>query len=128
LGTLDQVLAPPWLFWPLGGHSGAWIDCLKPGAIVVNVARGALLDQQVLIRNLAAPGGCAGPFLTFFDEEPLPVTSPLWGTRNVLMRSRGRRLTATLLEAGAGTVPRQPGAISCGPAAAEPGRQTRGIL
>ena len=59
-------------------------DCLKRGAIVVNVARGALLYQEALIRNLAA-GRLRGAVLDVFDEKPLPVTSLLWGMRNVLI-------------------------------------------
>ena len=64
--------------------SGERLDCLKPGAIVVNVARGALLDEGALTRNLAA-GRLRGAVLDVFDEEPLPVTSTLWGMRNVLI-------------------------------------------
>ena len=60
------------------------MDCLKPGAIVVNVARGALLDQGALIGSLSS-GRIRGAVLDVFDEEPLPVTSPLWGMRNVVM-------------------------------------------
>jgi len=59
-------------------------DCLKPGAIVVNVARGALLDEEALTRNLSN-GRLRGAVLDVFSEEPLPATSPLWGLRNVLM-------------------------------------------
>lgn len=64
--------------------SGARIDCLKPGAIVVNVARGALLDEPALIRRLAQ-GRLRGAVLDVFLEEPLPTDSPLWGMRNVLI-------------------------------------------
>ncbi len=64
--------------------SGARIDCLRPYAIVVNVARGALLDEDALIRNLSN-GRLRGAVLDVFAEEPLPVTSPLWGMRNVLI-------------------------------------------
>jgi phosphoglycerate dehydrogenase-like enzyme len=60
------------------------INCLRPGAIVVNVARGALLDQKALITVLSA-GRIRGAVLDVFDEEPLPVTSPLWGMRNVVI-------------------------------------------
>ena len=64
--------------------SAARTDCLKPGAIVVNVARGALLDEDALIRSLSE-GRIRGAVLDVFAEEPLPVTSPLWGMRNVLI-------------------------------------------
>lgn len=64
--------------------SAARIDCLKAGAIVVNMARGALLDEPALTRRLQG-GGLRGAVLDVFAEEPLPVSSPLWGMRNVLI-------------------------------------------
>ena len=94
-GTLDDldeelpradivVLATPLTPLTRGVLSAARVDCLKTGAIVVNVARGALLDEDALIRNLAN-GRIRGAVLDVFAEEPLPVTSPLWGMRNVLI-------------------------------------------
>ena len=78
------VLATPLTPLTRGVLSSERLDCLKPGAIVVNVARGALLDEDALIRSLAA-GRLRGAVLDVFREEPLPVTSPLWGMRNVLI-------------------------------------------
>jgi phosphoglycerate dehydrogenase-like enzyme len=78
------VLTTPLTPLTRGLLSGARTDCLKPNAIVVNVARGALLDEDALIRNLAH-GRLRGAVLDVFAEEPLPVTSPLWGMRNVLI-------------------------------------------
>lgn len=78
------VLATPLTPLTKGVLSAHRIDCLRRGAIVVNVARGALLDEEALIRKLA-DGTLRGAVLDVFAEEPLPVTSPLWGMRNVLM-------------------------------------------
>jgi phosphoglycerate dehydrogenase-like enzyme len=78
------VLATPLTPLTRNVLSAERINCLKPGAIVVNVARGALLDEEALTRKLAA-GGLRGAVLDVFAEEPLPVTSPLWGMRNVLI-------------------------------------------
>jgi phosphoglycerate dehydrogenase-like enzyme len=78
------ALATPLTPLTRGLLSAARIDCLKPGAIVVNVARGALLDEGALTRRLA-DGKLRGAVLDVFEEEPLPVTSPLWGMRNVLI-------------------------------------------
>jgi phosphoglycerate dehydrogenase-like enzyme len=60
------------------------IDCLRANAIVVNVARGALLDEGALTRVLEK-GIIRGAVLDVFEEEPLPESSPLWGMRNVLI-------------------------------------------
>jgi len=64
--------------------TGARMDCLPHGAIVVNVARGALLDESALIQRLAR-GSLRGAVLDVFREEPLPPDSPLWGFRQVLI-------------------------------------------
>lgn len=50
---------------------------LKPGAIVANVARGALLDEAALVEGLVA-GRIRGAVLDVFAKEPLAVDSPLW--------------------------------------------------
>lgn len=78
------VLATPLTPLTRGVLSATRFDCLRTGAIVVNVARGALLDEDALIRSLA-DGRLRGAVLDVFAEEPLPVTSPLWGMRNVLI-------------------------------------------
>ncbi len=78
------VLATPLTPLTRGVLSASRIDCLRPGAIVVNVARGALLDEDALIRRLAS-GKLRGAVLDVFAREPLPVDSPLWGMRNVLI-------------------------------------------
>jgi phosphoglycerate dehydrogenase-like enzyme len=78
------VLATPLTPLTQGVLSGPRIDCLNQGAIVVNVARGALLDEPVLIKRLAE-GRLRGAVLDVFLEEPLPAASPLWGMRNVLI-------------------------------------------
>lgn len=64
--------------------TAARLDCLSPRAIVVNVARGALLDESALIERLER-GSLRGAVLDVFREEPLPPTSPLWGLRQVLL-------------------------------------------
>jgi phosphoglycerate dehydrogenase-like enzyme len=60
------------------------MDCLPPTAIVVNVARGALLDEEALSARLQS-GRLRGAVLDVFQQEPLPPSSPLWGLRNVLI-------------------------------------------
>jgi phosphoglycerate dehydrogenase-like enzyme len=78
------VLTTP--FTPSTGTllTGARLDCLPQGAIVVNVARGALLDESALTDRLER-GHLRGAVLDVFQEEPLPPTSHLWGLRQVLL-------------------------------------------
>jgi phosphoglycerate dehydrogenase-like enzyme len=60
------------------------LDRLPRGAIVVNVARGSLLDQTALAERIMT-GRLRGAVLDVFDPEPLPATSPLWGLSSVLV-------------------------------------------
>jgi len=60
------------------------LDLLPREAIVVNVARGALLDENALAARLAA-GRLRGAVLDVFAEEPLASTSALWQLRSVLL-------------------------------------------
>ena len=60
------------------------IGRMRDGAIVVNVGRGGVLDEQALIDALVS-GKLAGAALDVFAEEPLPDTSPLWALENVIV-------------------------------------------
>jgi phosphoglycerate dehydrogenase-like enzyme len=57
---------------------------LRRGAIVVNVGRGSLVDEEALVNALAA-GKLRGAVLDVFGTEPLPEASRLWKLRNVLI-------------------------------------------
>ncbi len=57
---------------------------LKPGAFIVNVARGAILDEQSLIDGLAS-GRIGGAALDVFAYEPLPDDSPLRNMERVIL-------------------------------------------
>ncbi len=74
---------------PLTPHTDHLIDrtalaALRPGAIVVNVGRAAILDTDALIDALHG-GHLGGAALDVFPEEPLPPGHPLWTAPNVLL-------------------------------------------
>ncbi|MCH1571452.1 MAG: D-2-hydroxyacid dehydrogenase [Longimicrobiales bacterium] len=57
-------------------------DRMKPGTILVNVARGRLVNEDAMIQALS-DGRLRGAGLDVFTEEPLPAENPLWGFSNV---------------------------------------------
>jgi phosphoglycerate dehydrogenase-like enzyme len=78
------VLAAPFTPQTAGLMTAARLDRLPPSAIIVNVARGALIDDEALIDRLQR-GRIRGAVLDVFREEPLAPTSPLWHLRRVLL-------------------------------------------
>ncbi len=57
---------------------------LKPGAVLVNIARGHIVDEEAMIAALQA-GRLHGAALDVFAHEPLPAESLLWDLPNVLI-------------------------------------------
>ena len=66
----------------------AELACLKPGAILVNVSRGALIDEAALVEAVLA-GRLGGVGLDVYSQEPLTrqdhPLSPLFGRDDVIL-------------------------------------------
>jgi phosphoglycerate dehydrogenase-like enzyme len=78
------VLAAPLTPETNGLLSAARMDRLSPSSIIVNVSRGALLDEEALAERLA-DGRLRGAVLDVFQHEPLATTSALWQLRNAIV-------------------------------------------
>jgi phosphoglycerate dehydrogenase-like enzyme len=85
LGTSDIVV----VLLPLtpktrGLFNSDLINQMKTGSYLVNVARGAVVDDSALVKALNA-GKIRAAALDVFDQEPLPESSPFWEMENVLL-------------------------------------------
>lgn len=78
------VLAAPMTDETAGMLDARRLDLLPRHAIVVNVARGALLDEEALAARLAT-GRLRGALLDVFRREPLAAESPFWGLSNAII-------------------------------------------
>jgi len=65
---------------------------MKPSAVIVNVARGKLIDQDALVAALRS-GALRGACLDVYEEEPLPPTHPLFGLEGAVLTPHTAGLT-----------------------------------
>lgn len=59
-------------------------NAMKQGSYIINVARGAIIDEESLIRNLKE-GKIHGAALDVVENEPLSLSSELWELENVII-------------------------------------------
>jgi phosphoglycerate dehydrogenase-like enzyme len=62
----------------------AALAAMKPTALLINVARGKVVDEKALVAALSE-GRIGGAGIDTFVEEPLAAASPLWAMRNVIV-------------------------------------------
>ncbi|MSP12301.1 MAG: D-2-hydroxyacid dehydrogenase [Chloroflexi bacterium] len=74
------------------------VELLKPGAYVIVISRGGILDEAALIDGLRS-GRIAGAGLDTMAQEPLPTDSPLWDMPNVILAPHTSAVTPEM-EAG----------------------------
>ena len=111
LSELDWVLPETdvlVLTLPLTKDTRGLIDAdkltkLKQDAVLVNIARGSIVDEATVIDALQS-SRISGAVLDVFETEPLPETSPLWSMDNVILtphnsfagEGNGSRLFSTI--------------------------------
>ena len=83
-GTDWLVLACPLSEQTQGLLDARRLGLLRPGARLINVARGEIVDEPALVQALQE-GRLGGAYLDVFAQEPLPADSPLWDLPNTLI-------------------------------------------
>jgi phosphoglycerate dehydrogenase-like enzyme len=80
-----------------GAIDGRLLARMKPDAVLVNLGRGALVNEDALVRALER-GAIGGAALDVTATEPLPAGSPLWSLPNVLITPHVSGLAPRLWE------------------------------
>lgn len=73
------------------------LEAMGPRGVLINVGRGALVDEPALIEALRS-GRIRGAALDVFETEPLPAGHPFYGMDNVLLSPHCADRTATWLD------------------------------
>jgi phosphoglycerate dehydrogenase-like enzyme len=64
--------------------SGEILGKMKPGSVLINLARGGIVDEAALVKTLRE-GPLRGAVMDVFATEPLPETSELWALPNLVI-------------------------------------------
>jgi phosphoglycerate dehydrogenase-like enzyme len=91
------VIAAPLTPQTRGLMNAERLAAMKPGAYLINVGRGPLVDEAALADALRARR-IAGAALDVFNQEPLPAESPLWDLDNLLITPHTASMTEKLWE------------------------------
>jgi len=75
------------------------LDLMKPDGMLINTARGGILNENDLVQALQA-NRIAGAGLDVFETEPLPPDSPLLALSNVVLTPHSAGITPEATEAG----------------------------
>jgi phosphoglycerate dehydrogenase-like enzyme len=75
------------------------LELMKPGAILINTARGGIVNESDLVQALLT-NRIAGAGLDVFEAEPLPPDSPLFALPNVVLTPHAAGVTPETTEAG----------------------------
>ena len=73
------------------------IKLMKPSAVLINAARGQIVDEAALIAALQS-GSIAGAALDVYENEPLPADSPFLKMDNVLLAPHNANSSPTAWE------------------------------
>ena len=98
----------------------AQIAAMKPTAVLINVGRGASIDEAALLQALES-GKIRGAALDVFTTEPLPSGHPFYKMSNVLLSPHTADRVEGFLEPRGGLFLRESGPLPQGPAASERG-------
>lgn len=80
------VLALPLSSETEGLFGPSFLNKMKAGSVLINVARGRLIDQAALLQILqSGKGPLKGAALDVFEDEPLPQNHPFWEVPNLLI-------------------------------------------